>query len=146
MRISSTLKIACTATLSLTSAFLMPRPTLYIHGTLARKIPALAPSKYQLQASSDKEQNPENESSPNSSTNTRSFDLETALFAAGLAFDSYLEPEENSSRWERGVRCAFLDVLILLHIQYSCSSKLTFLLHFIAPFPLPPQQSHSRKE
>jgi hypothetical protein len=32
------------------------------------------------------------------------FDLETALFCSGLAFDSYVEPPSNSSRWERGVR------------------------------------------
>jgi hypothetical protein len=31
------------------------------------------------------------------------FDLETALFCSGLAFDSYVEPPSNSSRWERGV-------------------------------------------
>jgi hypothetical protein len=31
------------------------------------------------------------------------FDLETALFCGGLAFDAYTEPPANSSRWERGV-------------------------------------------
>lgn len=31
------------------------------------------------------------------------FDTETALFCAGLAFDAYVEPPANSSRWERGV-------------------------------------------
>jgi hypothetical protein len=31
------------------------------------------------------------------------FDIDTALFCAGLAFDSYVEPPANSSRWERGV-------------------------------------------
>lgn len=30
------------------------------------------------------------------------FDLNTALFCGGLAFDAYLEPPANSSRWERG--------------------------------------------
>jgi Lipase (class 3) len=30
------------------------------------------------------------------------FDLSTALFCAGLAFDAYVEPEPSSSRWERG--------------------------------------------
>ena len=30
------------------------------------------------------------------------FDLNTALFCGGLAFDAYLEPPTNSSRWERG--------------------------------------------
>ena len=33
----------------------------------------------------------------------KGFDLDTALFAAGLAFDSYVEPPADSSRWERGV-------------------------------------------
>ncbi len=35
--------------------------------------------------------------------NNDAFDLGTALFAAGLAFDTYVEPPANSSRWERGV-------------------------------------------
>jgi hypothetical protein len=30
------------------------------------------------------------------------FDLTTALFCAGLAFDAYAEPEVNSPRWEKG--------------------------------------------
>ena len=32
------------------------------------------------------------------------FDMSTALFCAGLAFDSYVEPSPTSSRWERGSR------------------------------------------
>ncbi|CAB9496305.1 Lipase class 3 family protein [Seminavis robusta] len=35
-------------------------------------------------------------------TKTGKFDLEAALFCSGLAFDSYVEPPSNSSRWERG--------------------------------------------
>ena len=31
------------------------------------------------------------------------FDVDMALFCAGLAFDSYVEPDPDSSRWERGV-------------------------------------------
>ena len=31
------------------------------------------------------------------------FDVDTALFCAGLAFDAYVEPDPDSSRWERGV-------------------------------------------
>lgn len=30
------------------------------------------------------------------------FELTTALFCGGLAFDAYVEPPENSSRWEKG--------------------------------------------
>ena len=30
------------------------------------------------------------------------FDLATALFCGGLAFDAYAEPPQNSTRWERG--------------------------------------------
>jgi hypothetical protein len=30
------------------------------------------------------------------------FDLSAALFCAGMAFDAYSEPPQNSSRWERG--------------------------------------------
>lgn len=31
------------------------------------------------------------------------FDLDLALFCGGLAFDAYVEPPADSSRWERGV-------------------------------------------
>jgi hypothetical protein len=34
--------------------------------------------------------------------NYDAFDLDTALFCGGLAFDAYVEPPEDSSRWERG--------------------------------------------
>eukprot|EP00538_Stauroneis_constricta_P013941 CAMPEP_0119568144 /NCGR_PEP_ID=MMETSP1352-20130426/38021_1 /TAXON_ID=265584 /ORGANISM="Stauroneis constricta, Strain CCMP1120" /LENGTH=130 /DNA_ID=CAMNT_0007617491 /DNA_START=107 /DNA_END=496 /DNA_ORIENTATION=- len=36
------------------------------------------------------------------SSNKDEFDLDTALFCAGLAFDAYTEPPPDSSRWERG--------------------------------------------
>ena len=35
-------------------------------------------------------------------TCTSPFDLSSALLCAGLAFDAYVEPAANSSRWERG--------------------------------------------
>jgi hypothetical protein len=38
------------------------------------------------------------------STDTSVFDLGTCLFCAGLAFDAYVEPPENSARWEKGSR------------------------------------------
>ena len=31
------------------------------------------------------------------------FDLDLALICGGLAFDAYVEPPADSSRWERGV-------------------------------------------
>ena len=34
----------------------------------------------------------------------QTFDLTTALFCGGLAFDAYAEPRSNSTRWERGSR------------------------------------------
>ena len=34
---------------------------------------------------------------------TKGFDLDTALFCGGLAFDAYTEPPQDSSRWEKGV-------------------------------------------
>ena len=37
---------------------------------------------------------------------TPCFDTDTALFCAGLAFDAYVEPPADSSRWERGVSCS----------------------------------------
>ncbi|VEU44809.1 unnamed protein product [Pseudo-nitzschia multistriata] len=35
-------------------------------------------------------------------TEERQFNVDTALFCAGLAFDAYVEPDPDSSRWERG--------------------------------------------
>lgn len=35
-------------------------------------------------------------------TGAVTFDVDTALFCAGLAFDAYVEPDPDSSRWERG--------------------------------------------
>eukprot|EP00526_Cylindrotheca_closterium_P004641 CAMPEP_0113624096 /NCGR_PEP_ID=MMETSP0017_2-20120614/12415_1 /TAXON_ID=2856 /ORGANISM="Cylindrotheca closterium" /LENGTH=790 /DNA_ID=CAMNT_0000534103 /DNA_START=9 /DNA_END=2381 /DNA_ORIENTATION=- /assembly_acc=CAM_ASM_000147 len=35
-------------------------------------------------------------------TSASGFDTDTALFCAGLAFDAYVEPPADSSRWERG--------------------------------------------
>lgn len=40
--------------------------------------------------------------SESSADSTKSFDVDTALFCAGLAFDAYVEPDPDSSRWERG--------------------------------------------
>ena len=51
------------------------------------------------------------------------FDLETALFCSGLAFDSYIEPPPNSSRWERGVRET---------MNYSDARLWFFVLFFFA--------------
>jgi hypothetical protein len=39
---------------------------------------------------------------PSSSTKSARFDIGAALFCAGLAFDAYVEPASNSSRWEKG--------------------------------------------
>lgn len=41
--------------------------------------------------------------SESSADATKRFDVDTALFCAGLAFDAYVEPDPDSSRWERGV-------------------------------------------
>ena len=41
------------------------------------------------------------------------FDIDTALFCAGLAFDAYVEPPPDSSRWERGVRVMYLCFTVL---------------------------------
>ena len=39
----------------------------------------------------------------------KGFDLDTALFCGGLAFDAYVEPPQDSSRWEKGVsNCVLL--------------------------------------
>jgi len=36
------------------------------------------------------------------SSSDAEFNVDTALFCAGLAFDAYVEPDPDSSRWERG--------------------------------------------
>jgi hypothetical protein len=38
-----------------------------------------------------------------SSSNGGGFDLDTAVFCGGLAFDAYSEPPQDSTRWEKGV-------------------------------------------
>ena len=51
--------------------------------------------------------------SSNNTTSTNKFDLATALFCAGLAFDAYQAPPANSSRWEKGsagLQVAFLSL------------------------------------
>mmetsp|Transcript_24965 Transcript_24965/g.37249 ORF Transcript_24965/g.37249 Transcript_24965/m.37249 type:complete len:185 (+) Transcript_24965:13-567(+) len=53
----------------------------------------------QLAASTDYDGDPAQELD-----NSKTFDLSTALFCGGLAFDAYAEPPPNSSRWEKGVR------------------------------------------
>ena len=65
-------------------------------------------SASRLYASSSSDSSNSNSNS-NSSTVSRKcppsqppFSLPTALFLAGLAFDAYVEPPPNSSRWERG--------------------------------------------
>lgn len=45
--------------------------------------------------------------STSSSSSSPEFDLDTALFCGGLAFDAYVEPPANSSRWERGVSFSY---------------------------------------
>ena len=46
--------------------------------------------------------NDNNNNNNNNKDSIRKFDILTALFCGGLAFDSYVEPPANSSRWERG--------------------------------------------
>jgi hypothetical protein len=42
------------------------------------------------------------------------FDINTALFCAGLAFDSYVEPPPDSSRWERGVSIYIYKIVYII--------------------------------
>lgn len=57
-------------------------------------------------SSSNNQDNPESEDTIEPPSNQHEgngpFDLTTALFCGGLAFDAYASPPENSSRWERG--------------------------------------------
>ena len=45
---------------------------------------------------------PTNKSNSQQPPRVSPFSLSTALFLAGLAFDTYVEPPPSSSRWERG--------------------------------------------
>lgn len=105
--------------ISTTNAFLVPssssssssRRLINHHNSIC-----LSPSSSLLLLSSTTTSNEEaettntGETSSSSSSDTDdafswqkdSFDLETAIFCSGLAFDSYVEPPSNSSRWERG--------------------------------------------
>jgi hypothetical protein len=51
-------------------------------------------------------------SNAESATTTATFDVDTALFCAGLAFDTYVEPDPDSSRWERGVSVVLCCVVL----------------------------------
>ena len=56
------------------------------------------------------------------STASNTFDVDKALFCAGLAFDAYVEPDPDSSRWERGVSDIMCYLLLAfrfpLHLSY----------------------------
>lgn len=115
------------------SAFLTDMNRRSVAGQVQTKEKDFTPSTLQFltfnslrSAASDEEVAIENESqsqhqaAPLCLPPKSAFDLETALFCSGLAFDSYIEPPANSSRWERGVSndyfldlkfCDFLFVL-----------------------------------
>lgn len=62
-----------------------------------------APESSSLSSSSTTKLGGPNSRNNNNKTKKKTkFDLTTALFSAGLAFDSYVEPPSNSSRWEKG--------------------------------------------
>ena len=55
----------------------------------------------------------QSDADPTKKIRTNKFDLSVALLCGGLAFDAYVEPDQNSSRWERGssgVNVAFCSV------------------------------------
>ena len=74
------------------------------------------------------------------------FDLDTALFCGGLAFDAYVEPPTNSSRWERGVSSderIWLPRSAIVH----CVSILHFISrHLTSTFSPSTQKLYSPKE
>lgn len=59
------------------------------------------------------------------SSSSASFDTDTALFCAGLAFDAYVEPPEDSSRWERGVSNSLEGAKCRLHFLLHSQKKLS---------------------
>ena len=71
--------------------------------------PTTRPRRMRIAASPEKDTMPDKEETANviqqdaQAIRNSNFDIGTALFCAGLAFDSYVESPANSSRWEKGV-------------------------------------------
>lgn len=108
IRIRSILSVACI--LSLATAFWVPprRTTYSQQPSLQQHLPSTT-----IVTTSTSTRLWESVAEPTSTTPPKldGFDLDTALFCGGLAFDTYTEPAQNSSRWERGVS----------YIYYICS-------------------------
>jgi hypothetical protein len=71
--------------------------------TPSQKVETLLPPSLEDDDVSIKSRSLTKTNSPQSNLKKTGFDIDTAVFCAGLAFDSYVEPSSNSSRWERGV-------------------------------------------
>jgi hypothetical protein len=109
IRIRSILSVACI--LSLATAFWVPprRTTYSQQPSLQQHLPSTT-----IVTTSTSTRLWESVAEPTSTPpppKLDGFDLDTALFCGGLAFDTYTEPAQNSSRWERGVS----------YIYYICS-------------------------
>ena len=99
--------------LSLTSAFLVPRlqPIILTTTSSTTLKPQTLICRYADVTERQQEQEEESQemirqdTSPSSLAQPKldGFDLDTALFCGGLAFDAYVEPPAHSTRWERGV-------------------------------------------
>mmetsp|Transcript_3437 Transcript_3437/g.5267 ORF Transcript_3437/g.5267 Transcript_3437/m.5267 type:complete len:506 (-) Transcript_3437:862-2379(-) len=93
------------AVLNTSSAFQIPTP-------LNRVLSMSSSSSFVVSSTTQQQQEQEeplvddnnngSSSSSSSTTTNMKFDLNTALFCGGLAFDAYVEPPQNSSRWEKG--------------------------------------------
>eukprot|EP00980_Cylindrotheca_fusiformis_P001577 scaffold360_cov107-Cylindrotheca_fusiformis.AAC.7 len=90
--IRTTTAVLGVASLSLVGAFVVPRN---------RQLRTAKSSSSSLLVAESTEADEEVTIEP-VKENPDGFDTDTALFCAGLAFDAYVEPPANSSRWERG--------------------------------------------
>lgn len=70
-----------------------------------------------------------------SSSSSSSFQLDSALFCAGLAFDAYVEPPANSTRWERGSKGMSVAFVSQAFTRSLYQGLLEIKLHQITDLP-----------
>ena len=74
---------------------------------------SISSSSSSIEQRQSAQQQRNNQQRPSKMILTKKFDISIALLCGGLAFDAYVEPDNNSSRWERGssgVNVAFCSV------------------------------------
>lgn len=112
---------------------------------ISAPIASLLPSPTQLR------QKQQLSSSSSSSPLTRSkrgncFDLDVALYCAGLAFDAYVEPPPESSRWERGSKGWKVAFVSPTFTRSLYSGLVQVVLHKITDLPSRPEQENMAEQ